>query len=585
MSDEPFRDNEPAGEAEDRLFAALNARHRRDLRDVMLFAGEARPAEDAETFSEAIDAIAEGIAVWDSEARLLRFNRRLPELFGLRSGLLQTGIAATEFVYLLIAENVVNMRPDEAGRWVETHLAANLRASRKQEVRLRDGSWLSFDWRQLPSGGYVSVFSDVTARRRALSRLQHAELKYRQIFDNVEEGVIQVTPGGRLLAVNRAGAAIFGFTGPDEMLAQVSDSAQQLYVQPARRAEMLDYLQRYGFVNDFRSQMRRRDGTVIWVAKTLRLVADESGGMAVIEGMFRDVSAQRRAEETLLKAKDQAETANRAKSEFLANMSHELRTPLNAILGFSQILSTELLGPLGNAKYMEYCRDILASGQHLLALINDILDTAKVEAGKMVLDEEWFDLDCEIDAALLLVRERAVQNRQVLEKTMPENFPYLWGDPRRLRQVLINLLSNAVKFTPMGGRVSVDVSLGAEGLQIAVSDTGIGIAPENIDRVLLPFGQVANALSRPHDGTGLGLSLSRRLVELHGGRLTVESEVGVGTTVTVSLPADRCRADASTADGEHQFAEHLPLRQPEQGLVGLLERQDAADQGAANAAD
>ncbi len=562
----------------DRLFAALDARHRRDMHDVMLLSGDASPVEDAAVFAEAIDAIAEGIAVWDSETRLLRFNRRVPELFGLSTGRLQTGIAATEFVLLLIADGVVNMQESEAAQWVETHLAANLRSSRKQEVRLADGTWLNFDWRQLPSGGYVSVFTDVTVRRRALNRLRHAELKYRQIFDNVEEGVIQVTPGGRLLAINRAGAAIFGYASAEEMLAQVSDSALQLYVQPSRRGEMVDHLQRYGFVNDFRSQMRRRDGTVIWVSKTLRQVSDDSGAMAVIEGMFRDVSAQRRAEEVFLKAKEQAETANRAKSDFLANMSHELRTPLNAILGFSQILSSELLGPIENPKYMEYCRDILASGQHLLALINDILDTAKVEAGKMLLEEAWFDLESDIDAAMLLVRERAQQGDIALGKTMPDALPYIWGDSRRMRQVLINLLSNAVKFTPAGGRVNVDVSHGPNGMQIAVSDTGIGIAAENIERVLQPFSQVANALSRPHDGTGLGLSLSRRLVELHGGRLAVESEVGVGTTVTVTLPADRCRQDASQADAKHQFAEHLPLRQPEQGLVGILERQDGADQ-------
>src|SRR5690606_5223704 len=199
---------------------------------------------------------------------------------------------------------------------------------------------------------------------------------------------------------------------------------------------------------DFRSEMRRRDGSAIWVSKTLRRVADDRGNLVMIEGMFRDISIQRRAEQQLMLAKEQAENANRAKSDFLANMSHELRTPLNAILGFSQVLQDEMMGPLGNDKYREYTRDIVQSGEHLLALINDILDMAKVESGMMGLDEEWIDLSESIDAALLLVRERAMANRIGIRKEVVPPVPALWGDARRLRQVWINLFSNAVKFTP-----------------------------------------------------------------------------------------------------------------------------------------
>src|SRR5690606_16534294 len=177
---------------------------------------------------------------------------------------------------------------------------------------------------------------------------------------------------------------------------------------------------RHGLVRDFRSEMRRRDGTRIWVSKTLRRVTDDRGNAVMIEGMFRDVSVQRRAEQQLMLAKDQAEAANRAKSGLLAHMSHELRTPLNAILGFSQVLLDEMMGPLGNEKYREYTRDIVQSGEHLLALINDILDMAKVESGMMNLDEEWIDLNDSMDAALLLVRERAMANRIAIRKGIVE---------------------------------------------------------------------------------------------------------------------------------------------------------------------
>ncbi len=605
-----------SGAGEEDFLLALGARQRRERREAWLepsapVSAAGAVGAEAEIFLGALDHIGEGLAVWDAAPRLLHFNRRLPDLFGLPAMELRPGITAKEFLFLLIDQGIITMRAEEAEAWVEAYVDASIRADRKQEVRLADGTWLSFDWRRLPGAGsgtgaasYVSVFSDITIRKRAQLRLRHAETKYRQIFDNVHEGIIQVTPEGRILSVNRAGASVFGYAAPEQMLREVSNAGRQLYLQQSRRRDLGEQLDRSGYVRDFRSQMRRRDGSVIWVSQTLRRVVDERGQTVMVEGTFRDVSSQRRAEEALMQAKEQAEAANRAKSDFLANMSHELRTPLNAILGFSQILSDGLLGPLGNPKYTEYCRDILASGRHLLALINDILDMAKVEAGKMALDEEWFCLDESLDAALLLVRERAHDNDIVISKALPAQPPTLWGDSRRLRQVWINLLSNAVKFTPPGGRVNVDVSVDEENcVSIAVSDTGIGIAATDIERVLQPFAQVANALSRSHEGTGLGLALTRSLVELHGGRLAIDSEVGIGTTVTVTLPADRLQdrppvlaaatllilpsepSGFGLADAEHQFAHRLALAQPGNGARGTVEGVDFTDDGPALAAD
>jgi len=579
-----------SGGAEDDFLMALGARHRRELFDSITGIPTTSEApSEAALFLSALDGIGEALAVWDGTPRLLRFNRRLADLFGLSASDLKAGISAKDFLFLLIDRGVVNLRAEEAEAWVEAYVDASTRADRKQEVRLADGTWLSFDWRRLPAeipgGGYVSVFSDITARKRAQLRLRQAEAKYRQIFDNVHEGIIQVTPEGRILSVNKAGAAVFGYASPEAMLREVTNVGTQLYLQDSRRRELAEHLDRHGFTRDFRSQMRRRDGSVIWVSKTLRRVADDRGNTVMIEGMFRDVSTQRRAEEALMQAKEQAEAANRAKSDFLANMSHELRTPLNAILGFSQILSEGMLGPLGNSKYTEYCRDILASGRHLLALINDILDMAKVEAGKMALDEEWFDLEDSIDGALLLVRERAMQNGITIAKALPSPPPMVWGDTRRLRQVWINLLTNAVKFTGRDGRVDVNVSVSEDGrIAIAVSDTGIGIAATDIERVLQPFNQVANALSRGHEGTGLGLALTRSLVELHGGRLAIDSEVGIGTTVTVSLPPDR-RQNRLLGDAQDELAHHLTLAEPADGAGGAVEGMDFAHQRPALAAD
>ncbi len=532
----------------------------------------------------ALDTMGEGFAVWDAGPNLVQVNRRLAELFGLPEHLMQPGLPAKEFLGLLISRGVLTIRAEEASAWVNAYIDASTKADRKQEVRLTDGTWLNFDWRRLPdpvgggNAGYVSVFTDITVRKRAQIRLRQAEAKYRQIFDNVHEGIVQVTPEGRVLAINRAGAAIFGFSSPEEMLATVTRAGDQLYVNPERRKELIKHLERHGLARDFRSEMRRRDGSSVWVSKTLRRVTDEAGGLVMIEGMFRDVSLQRRNEQQLMLAKEQAEAANRAKSDFLANMSHELRTPLNAILGFSQVLLDEMMGPLGNAKYREYCRDIVQSGEHLLALINDILDMAKVESGKMTLDDEWIDLNESLEAAILLVRERAAHNRITLHKRLPEPSPALWGDMRRLRQVWINLISNAVKFTPQGGSVEIRCALQADGqLEISVADTGIGIAEEDIERVQQPFSQVANALSRSHEGTGLGLSLSRSLVELHDGELFIESKLGEGTTVSVTLPPERHRP-GPLAGVQNQFTDGLAVGQLAQGGGSFIKPIDGPDQ-------
>jgi len=251
----------------------------------------------------------------------------------------------------------------------------------------------------------------------------------------------------------------------------------------------------------------------------------------------------RELEETaahLLRARNHAETANRAKSEFLANMSHELRTPLNAIIGFSEIIQAETFGPVGNSKYLEYAVDIHKSGEHLLALINDILDLSKIEVGKVDLREEDVDVSRAIRSCLLLVKERAETTHVSLESEIAENLPPLYADERKLKQILINLLSNAIKFTPAGGKVAVRARSSLDdGYVLQVVDTGIGIAEEDIALALAPFSQIDSDFSRKYEGTGLGLPLTKALTELHGGALSLESKVGIGTTVTVRFPAPR----------------------------------------------
>jgi len=233
------------------------------------------------------------------------------------------------------------------------------------------------------------------------------------------------------------------------------------------------------------------------------------------------------------------EEANRAKSRFLANMSHELRTPLNAIIGFSDVMKSEILGPIGNESYRSYIEDINFSGNHLLSMVSDVLDIARYEAGKLELEEETVAVDECVQEALRLTRPQAAHGEVALTRfPVPAEPQYLYCDRVRFRQMLLNVLSNAVKFTPPGGRVDVTAEL-ADEFAIIVKDTGIGIKPEDISRVLTPFAQAAPDYSRTHQGTGLGLSLTKALIEQHGGSLSLVSAPGLGTTVRIAFPAER----------------------------------------------
>ncbi len=285
-------------------------------------------------------------------------------------------------------------------------------------------------------------------------------------------------------------------------------------------------------------------GDEIWIEINGKPVFDTNGRFMGYRGSGRDITEQYRQQRRIEAALRQAEEASRAKSQFLANMSHELRTPLNAIIGFSEIIRDQMFGSVGVPRYVDYARDINASGTHLLALIGDILDMSRIEAGYYALDEKAVDLSAVIQSALTMVKPQAERGGITLRNLSPENLPQLRADERVVKQVLINLLGNAVKFTPGGGTIDVLFRQLPDGTpSLTVIDTGIGIPPERLEHIFEPFQLAKAEVARQHGGTGLGLSISKRLMELHGGSLSLSSTVGAGTQAQMTFPNWRLLSD------------------------------------------
>jgi len=327
-----------------------------------------------------------------------------------------------------------------------------------------------------------------------------------------------------------------------------SETAQFDEQDPAWRAHQLDLAHNRAF-KDFRHRYCDEAGRTQWWSVSGKPVFDDTGRFLGYRGTGRNVTAETETQLSLQISKEQAELASRAKSEFLANVSHELRTPLNAIIGFSEIIESQSYGSLGNEKYLEYAHDIRESGQHLLDLINDILDLSKIESGAAELFEEEIEIEHLVRSLLRLMRPHADKGNVNLVVELEEGLPLLVADERKVKQILVNLLSNAIKFTPPGGRVLLKVQADLRGsLVFRVEDTGIGMAPEDLPKALSQFGQIDSDLNRRYEGTGLGLPLTNALANLHGGTMDLESELGSGTRVTIKFPAARSAVPGGAQD-------------------------------------
>jgi PAS domain S-box-containing protein len=365
------------------------------------------------------------------------------------------------------------------------------------------------------------------------------ETRYHAFVDAAAEGFFRTTREGRYVIANPALARIYGYESPEHLCAELTDIGQTLYVDANRRAEFQRLIAANARVKDFVSQIRQRDGTLIWISENARTVRDEDDQFLFYEGTVEDITSQRESEEATRRALVETQEAVRAKAAFLAAMSHELKTPLNAVIGFSDLMRQELFGPVNEPRYRGYIADIHDNGRRLLGMINDILDLSRIESHLLDLDD---DLVC-VQEAVRVAYATIVEGKSdaaPIAFDLPAHVPFLKGDPRRLHQILAHLLSNAVKFTPPKGQITVRVYLtkGAE-IAIMIRDTGIGMEPGRIAHALEPFKQLDSSLSRRFEGVGLGLPLANALVRLHGGTLTIESVPGEGTIVTICFPPER----------------------------------------------
>jgi PAS domain S-box-containing protein len=413
-------------------------------------------------------------------------------------------------------------------RGIATGRAVTVRASYTKLV---------YGARQKPAvAGFVQVVPDESD---IVKRLMATQERLEDVIRLVSDWVWETDPDGAFTVVSERVQHAIGYH-PRELL---GTPIVRLAAESAAAEALLGRLQTLAPFRDFSLPVRAKDhGERTLLISAVPVFDPDGGGHLGYRGTASDITDLSERERSILAAKEAAEQASRSKTKFLANMSHELRTPLNAIIGFSDMMALAIHGPLGAAAYEQYATDINGSAKHLLSIINDILDIAKIEAGRLDLIEEETPVAHLCEVALKLMQDRAKEQGVALNVEIGPHLPNVVIDQRAIRQVLLNLLSNAVKFTKPGGEVTLRAQLSLENeLLLQVCDTGIGMREEDLNRVLEPFVQVDNELTRRFEGTGLGLSLSKQLIELHGGRLGIVSKPNFGTTVTIYLPANRLR--------------------------------------------
>lgn len=519
----------------------------------------------------------------NDEELVLPINTEIQELLAVSA----TTAESEKLQMTLAHAKIIMSRYSQVNDWVKTIIALPTDRSSENLIQayehhyqqaLNTSNIYRF-WLYFLSFLLLSVVSaSIVFRLKAYATAtQQAEEKYRSIFENSVAGIFQTTPNGRYLSANPKLATIYGYESTADLIQNLTDIEQQLYVSSERRAESLELIRKKGTVTDFENQVYRKDGTIIWISENIRKVCDKSGNLLYYEGTVTDITKRKIVEQAwqdaqadLERAMEAAEVANRAKSQFLSNMSHELRTPLNAILGFAQLMDRR--GSL-DRQNQEYLDIIGRSGEHLLTLIDDVLEISKIEAGRIILNENDFALDGLMDSLEQMLRLKAQSKGLKLLFDIDSNLPsYIHTDENKLRQVLVNLLNNAIKFTKTGSvtlrvrRIESNNLTKPVRLFFFVEDTGFGIAAEEIDRLFEPFVQTESGRSS-QEGTGLGLPISQKFIQLMGGEITVSSQLGKGTIFKFDIQTDAIKTVELQKEETADRVISLETRQPDYRIL------------------
>jgi hypothetical protein len=515
-----------------KTFNAMAARINQLVNDL-----EAQAATAQNRLLEAIESMSEGLSLYDADDRLVLVNSKYRQMRAGTADLMTPGILFEDLLKAGIERGQYQQAVGREEAWLAERIAQHRHPRGPFEEQLSDGRWLQISEYKTQDGGTLSIRADITERKQNEEALRQSEEKFSNLFRESSDAIFIHDSEGKIIDVNRRALELFGYSRSEFLARHTID----LYPPQTfdNSGPAYKHLFEYGFVN-FEVDFQKKNGEIFNAEVSASTF--EIAGETVVQGIVRDITERRRAAAALQQAKEAAEAANRAKSQFLANVSHELRTPLNAIIGYSEMLQEET-EEMGVEKFTPDLNKIHTAGQHLLALISDVLDLSKIEAGKMELYLENFAVADMVQDVVTTIQPMIGQNGNTLHLQLGDNLGLMLADLTKTRQVLFNILSNACKFTKQGSislevvRETVVADQAEEWLIFRITDTGIGMDPPKIERLFDAFTQADASTTRQYGGTGLGLAISQRFCQMMGGGITVESELGRGSTFTIRLPA------------------------------------------------
>jgi len=498
-------------------------------------------AEKAEkVLVEALESISDAFIIFDIEDKVVAFNSQYKALFSSVREILKPGVSFEELIRHQAARSDFFADLGEAEEWIQKRLEEHRNPGEPKEQLFEGGRIYRLSEFRTISGGTVALRTDITELRERENALQQLNERFEEAQSVAHIGNWIHDFDGKIYDWSLETSRIMGYK-PGAVKVGHKAYLERIHPDDLERMQSVVQWAVENGDDDYQVEYRmvQPGGELVHVREIGRIQHDSAGKPVLVGGTLQDITQEHLAELELIDAKMRAEEGTKAKSMFLANMSHELRTPLNAIIGFAEVISKEIFGPVENAKYKEYSGNILSSGQHLLSLINDILDFSRLEAGEHDLREGEIRLKDVLDWTMALLNPKAREKSISLKVTGKTDYLFL-GDERKIKQVMINLVNNAIKFTPRGGKVKVYVDSGSENYtSIFVEDNGHGIGESEIDHVMRPFMRTSYSISSSIEGTGLGLPLSKSIVELHDGELKIASKEKNGTIVEVRLPRKR----------------------------------------------